>query len=129
MPRLVIATTNPGKVIEIHEALGELDAWSLQPILSTIPSVEETGDTFLDNAVQKAEHYSKFVNDLTLADDSGLCVEALAGRPGVHSARYAPDPASRIKRILHEMQTVPDGERDAVFYCALAVARRGKIIW
>jgi len=129
MPRLVIATKNSGKVIEIRSALGELPEWPLEQIPSDVPSIEETGETFLDNAILKAEHYSRFVPDLTLADDSGLCVAALGGRPGVHSARYAPDPPSRIRRLLHEMQSVPDGERNAVFYCALALARAGKTIW
>jgi XTP/dITP diphosphohydrolase len=127
--RLIIATTNAGKVIEIRSALGELDGWQLEPIAETIPSIPETGETFLENAILKARHYSTYVDDLTLADDSGLCVNALGGRPGVHSARYAPDPPSRIRRILSEMETVPDGRRHAVFYCALAVARAGNIIW
>lgn len=129
MTRLVIATKNPGKVIEIRAALGELSGWHLEPIPSEVPSIDETGKTFLENAILKAEHYSQFVHDLTLADDSGLCVEALGGRPGVHSARYAADPPSRIKRILQEMQSTPDGERNAVFYCALALARGGKTTW
>lgn len=129
MRRLIIATTNSGKVIEIRSALGELPEWILEPIPNQIPSIEETGETFIDNAIIKAEHYSKFVDDLTLADDSGLCVAALGGRPGVHSARYAPDPPSRIKKILHEMQSVPDGQRDAVFYCAITLARAGKVLW
>jgi XTP/dITP diphosphohydrolase len=129
MPRLIIATQNAGKVIELHSALGEVPGWTLEPIPSDIPSIEETGTTFLANAVLKAEHYSKHVADLTLADDSGLCVAVLGGRPGVHSARYAPDPPSRIAKILQEMHSVPDGERNAVFYCALAVARGGSIIW
>ena len=129
MPRLVIATTNAGKVIEIRSALGELAGWSLEPIPSNTPSIPETGTTFLENAILKAQHYSQFGSDLTLADDSGLCVTALGGRPGVHSARYAPDPPSRIKRILQEMRSVPNGDRSAVFYCALAVARAGSIIW
>ena len=129
MPRLVIATKNQGKVIEIRSALGELPGWSFEPIPADVPSIEETGDTFLENAILKAEHYSRFVDDLTLADDSGLCVAALGGRPGVHSARYAPDPPSRIRRVLQEMESVPDGERNAVFYCALAVARGGTTIW
>jgi non-canonical purine NTP pyrophosphatase (RdgB/HAM1 family) len=129
LKRLVIATTNPGKVIEIQSALGELPGWKLEPIPPDTPSIEETGKTFMENAILKAEHYSKYVNDLTLADDSGLCVDAIGGRPGVHSARYAPDPPSRIKRILQEMQSVPDDQRHAVFYCALAVARAGNTIW
>jgi XTP/dITP diphosphohydrolase len=129
MPRLIIATTNAGKVIEIQSALGDVGSWSLEPIPSETPSIEETGETFLENAILKAEHYSKLVDQLTLADDSGLCVAALGGRPGVHSARYAPDPPSRIRRILDEMESVPDGKRDAVFYCALALASAGQIIW
>lgn len=129
MPRLVIATTNAGKVIEIRSALGDPGKWTLEPLPAHIPEIPETGDTFLANAILKAEHYSTFVDDLTLADDSGLCVAALGGRPGVHSARYAPDPPSRIRRILEEMKAVPEGRREAVFYCALAVARAGKTIW
>ena len=129
MRRLVIATKNKGKVVEIRSALGELTDWILEPIPDETPSIEETGETFVDNAVIKAEHYSKFVDDLTLADDSGLCVAALGGRPGVHSARYAPDPPSRIKKILQEMQPVPDGQRNAVFYCAVTLARSGKVLW
>src|SRR6185295_2284685 len=103
----------------------ELRGWSLDPLPTGIPSIEETGETFLENATLKAEHYSRLVDDLILADDSGLCVAALGGRPGVHSARYAADPPARIKRILHEMREIPDGQRQAVFYCALAVARAG----
>ena len=129
MTRLVVATKNPGKVLEIRAAVGELPGWPLEPIPADVPSIDETGETFLENAILKAEHYSKFVHDLTLADDSGLCVAALGGRPGVHSARYAPDPPSRIRRILQEMESIPDGERNAVFYCALALARGGKTIW
>src|SRR5262245_48232454 len=129
MPRLIIATTNAGKVVEIRSALGELPAWHLEAIDSEIPSIPETGDTFLANAILKAEHYSTFVDELTLADDSGLCIDALDGRPGVHSARYAPDPPSRIKRVLEEMHGVTDGRRGAVFYCALAAPRAGTTLW
>ncbi len=129
MRRLIIATTNSGKVIEIRSALGELPGWALQPLPPGTPTIEETGDTFLANAVLKAEHYSKQVSDWTLADDSGLCVSALGGRPGIHSARYAGNPAARIQRVLKEMQFVPDARRGAAFYCALALAQSGKIIW
>jgi XTP/dITP diphosphohydrolase len=127
--RLIIGTSNEGKVIEIRSALGELPGWSLEPLPSSIPVIEETGETFIENAVQKAEHYSRFVPHLTLADDSGLCVDALDGRPGVHSARYAAGPAARIERLLGEMKGVPDDRRQATFYCALALARSGTIIW
>jgi XTP/dITP diphosphohydrolase len=127
--RLILATTNAGKIIEIRSALGELPSWSLEPLPPGTPSIEETGKTFVENATLKAKHYSRLVDDLTLADDSGLCVDALGGRPGVHSARYAPDPPSRIKRILGEIQNVSDGNRNAVFYCALTVAKAGNVIW
>src|SRR5215813_10962009 len=129
MKKLIVATTNAGKVIEIRSGLGELPGWILEPISAETPSIEETGETFLDNAVLKAEHYSRFTRELTLADDSGLCVEALGGRPGVHSARYAPDPPSRIQRLLGEMKSVDDDNRRAAFYCALASARKGEVIW
>jgi len=129
MKRLIIATGNAGKVIEIRSALGEIEGWILEPIARDIPGIEETGETFMANAELKARHYSKYVDDLTLADDSGLCVAALGGRPGVHSARYAPDPPSRIQRLLGEMESVDDHGRGAAFYCALALARKGKVIW
>jgi XTP/dITP diphosphohydrolase len=129
LKKLIIGTTNAGKVIEIHCGLGEITNWQLEPLAPGTPSIQETGTTFIENAVLKAEHYSRLKSDLTLADDSGLCVAALGGRPGVHSARYAPDPPSRIKRILAEMREVPDGMREAAFYCALAVAENGRTIW
>jgi XTP/dITP diphosphohydrolase len=129
MRRLIVGTKNEGKVIEIRDALGEATEWRLDPIPASVPSIEETGDTFIANAILKAEHYSRFVDELTVADDSGLCVDALGGRPGVHSARYAPDPPSRIRKILGEMQTTPEGRRQATFYCALAVALEGRVLW
>ena len=129
MQRLIIATTNAGKVIEIRSALGEIPGWVLDALPPDTIPIEETGHTFLANAIQKAEHYSKFINEWTLADDSGLSVTALDGRPGIHSARYGENPAARIQRVLREMESVPDARRDAVFYCALAVAQKGRIIW
>ena len=129
MNRLVIGTKNAGKVIEIRSALGEIEGWTVEPILPHIPGIEETGETFLANAELKARHYSRYVDDLTLSDDSGLCVAALGGKPGIHSARYAPDPPSRIQRLLGEMESVDDHNRDAAFYCALALARKGRVIW
>src|SRR4030095_13745008 len=102
---------NAGKVIEIRSALGEIPSWSFEALPPGMPAIKETGATFVENAILKAKHYSRLVDDLTLADDSGLCVAALGGRPGVHSARYAPDPPSRITRILGEMKSVDDQDR------------------
>jgi XTP/dITP diphosphohydrolase len=129
MNRLIIATGNAGKVIEIRSALGEIEGWTLEPIAAGTPGIEETRETFIANAELKARHYSQYVDDRTLADDSGLCVAALGGKPGVHSARYAPDPASRIQRLLGEMKSVDDHDRGATFYCALVLARNGRVIW
>ena len=129
MKRLIIATSNAGKVIEIRSALGEIKGWSLEPLPPNTPVIDETADTFLHNAMQKAEYYSRRVGELTLADDSGLCVEALGGRPGVHSARYGENPEARIRRLLGEMEPVSEDNRRAVFYCALALARSGNIVW
>jgi XTP/dITP diphosphohydrolase len=129
MKRLIIGTHNAGKVIEIRSGLGEIAGWTLEPIAADIPGIDETGETFIANAELKARHYSQYVDELTLADDSGLCVAVLGGRPGVHSARYAPDPPSRIQRLLGEMKPVDDHSRGAAFYCALALARKGEVIW
>lgn len=129
MKKLIIATRNAGKVIEIRPALGEIRDWSLEPLPRGIPEIEETGETFIENAIMKARHYSKYVDELTLADDSGLCVAALCGSPGVHSARYGADPPARIARLLREMESVEDADRNAIFYCALALARSGEVIW
>ncbi len=129
MRRLIIATTNAGKVVEIRSALGEISNWALERLPQGIEDVQETGSTFVENAVQKALHYSRFVPDLTLADDSGLRVTALGGRPGIHSARYAESPAARIRRLLDEMKLVPEDRRQAVFYCALALAQSGRVVW
>ena len=129
MNRLIIATGNAGKVIEIRSALGEIEGWTLEPLPAGVMEIEETGATFLENAIIKAQHYSNYGDGLTLADDSGLCVAALGGRPGVHSARYAPDPPSRIGQLLREMESVDDAHRNATFYCALALARSGEVIW
>ncbi len=129
MKSLLIATSNEGKVLEIESALGVVPGWRFETLPPNTPDVEESGSTFMENAALKAEHYSDGTDMLTLADDSGLCVEALNGRPGVHSARYASSVKARLERLLGEMESVPDDRRGATFYCALAVARRGKVIW
>ena len=129
MKRLVIATTNAGKVIEIRSFLENLDDWLLEPLPPETTPIEETGTTFTENATIKATHFSRFVPDLTLGDDSGLCVAALGGRPGIHSARYAESVTARIEKLLSEMKDVPEGQRDARFVCALSIAWKGQLIW
>jgi XTP/dITP diphosphohydrolase len=127
--RLVVATTNANKVREFQSALAVLHGWEVRVQPDTVPAIEETGTTFLENAVLKAVNTSRFVNDLIVADDSGLCIDALDGRPGVFSNRYAADDRSRIERVLAEMRAVPDASRGAAFVCALALAEKGNVVW
>ena len=123
MKRLVVASTNAGKIREVSLALSDLPDWNVES-LPDLPEIEETGNTFLENATLKASHYSRFIGDLTLADDSGLCVDAIGGRPGLHSARYAPTTEERNDKLLAELHALgEDVDRVASFYCAFAVAR------
>ncbi len=121
--RLLIATTNPGKVREYQQLLNGLncDLVGLADVGIT-QDVAETGSTYTENALLKAREYAALSGLLTLADDSGLEVDALNGRPGVHSARYAPDSPTRIQRLLGEMQNVPADQRRARFQCVIALA-------
>ena len=131
MKEMVIATKNKGKVKEF-EALFErygIKITSLLDINEPIPDIEETGTTFKENARLKAEGIAKVLNVPVVADDSGLAVDALEGRPGVYSARYAGEPTDDVKnyeKLLYEMKDVPDTERTARFICVLALAIPGK---
>lgn len=122
--RLLIATTNPGKVKEFQSLLDDdlnLELVGLIDVGITT-EVEETGSTYAENAELKGRAYSKMSGLLTLADDSGIEVEALGGRPGVYSARYASSPAARIEKLLNEMIDVPAEKRSARFQCAITLA-------
>lgn len=123
---LLIATTNPGKVTEINGLLADLPCRviGLHDLPQTLPTVEETGATFAENALIKAEHYHQLTGLLTLADDSGLVVDALDGRPGVYSARYGGAGLSshaQINLLLAELQDVPAAQRTARFVCCIAL--------
>jgi XTP/dITP diphosphohydrolase len=127
--RLVVASTNAGKIREVSLALSDLPDWNVES-LPDLPEIDETGTTFLENATLKALHYSRFIGVLTLADDSGLCVDALDGRPGLHSARYAPTTEQRNEKLLDELASLGEGvDRRASFYCAFAVAQAGTVVW
>ncbi len=129
MKRLIVASTNAGKAGEIQTILAPLSSWWVETIGADLPDLEETGSTFIENAEQKAEFYSRLTNELTVADDSGLVVDALDGRPGIYSARYAPTDEERNNRLLRELRNTPESERTAAFVCALALARSGDVIW
>jgi XTP/dITP diphosphohydrolase len=130
MTTLLIATSNPGKVLEIASLLQGLNCRVIGfgDLPEVPPAVEETGATFAENAMLKAEHYHALTGPLTcmltLADDSGLEVDALEGRPGVYSARYGGEgmtSAQQIELLLDEMKDVPDNQRMARFVCSIAI--------
>jgi XTP/dITP diphosphohydrolase len=124
---LTIATTNPGKIHEVRLALRNLAGWKIDSLPEGIPGIDETGTTFLENATLKAAHYSRFVEGLAMADDSGLFVRSLGNRPGVWTDRYGATAELRNQRILNELADSPD--REAAFHCAFAIARSGLIVW
>ncbi|MCL1981222.1 MAG: Non-canonical purine NTP pyrophosphatase, partial [Proteobacteria bacterium] len=121
---IVLATGNRNKYLELREVLGSLPV-DLRGLADFDPAPEalEDGDTFEKNALKKALHYAKLFNVPCLADDSGLVVDALGGRPGVHSARYAGLGATDLancERLLKEMADVDN--RAAYFVCVLTLA-------
>jgi len=127
---LLIATSNAGKVAELAALLKGLDCRVIgfADLPEIPPSIEETGHTFTENALLKAEHYFRRTGFTALADDSGLEVDALGGRPGVYSARYGGEGLSSAKQIellLGEMESVPDELRSARFVCSLALIGEG----
>lgn len=132
-PTLLVATTNSGKLREIRELLGDVavDLLTLGE-LPPIEAPEETGRTFEENARLKATYYATHTGRLTVAEDSGLVVDALDGEPGVFSARYLRPDASYAERfddILRRLQQRPDAGRSARFVCALAVADGERIVF
>jgi XTP/dITP diphosphohydrolase len=118
---LVVATGNPGKLVELRELLGDLDL-ELRALADLgLPSPEETGATFAENAELKARVAAVAAKAWALGDDSGLCVDALGGGPGLHSARYAATDEERRARLLRELAGVPPERRGAHFFCAAAL--------
>jgi len=131
MDKILIATKNPGKVADFKALFDQynIKVISLLDINPPIADVEETGDTFSENASIKAETIANQLNLPVLADDSGLSIDYLSGRPGVYSARYAgldKDDQKNNHKVLRELEGVPDEERTAKFVCALAFAVPGR---
>lgn len=117
--KIVLATSNPNKVKEINAIMNGLDVEFVMPPDGFDPV--EDADNFEDNALLKAKEANKITGLPALADDSGLCVDALNGAPGIYSARYANTPIARIERLLNELNDVPEGKRSAKFVCAMAM--------
>jgi XTP/dITP diphosphohydrolase len=130
--KLLLATTNRGKLGEIFPMLAGLpiEVQTLGDYPPVAPP-EETGSTFAENARQKALFYADHVRSLTVAEDSGLEIDRLGGRPGVHSARFGGDTTypEKFTLIEEELRHVPTEDRTARFVCALAVAEGGRIVF
>ncbi|HEY6558926.1 MAG TPA: RdgB/HAM1 family non-canonical purine NTP pyrophosphatase [Polyangiaceae bacterium] len=129
---LVIASSNPGKLAELRKLLLDLpvELVTLNDALGEHHELREDGDTFEANAIQKAKAACQLTQLCALADDSGLEVDALGGRPGVRSARYAHDRATDGEnngQLLRELEEVPDGQRSARFRCTLALVTPWRI--
>ena len=130
MKKIIIATGNKGKAKEFETLFSPLgyEVLTLHD-LEGATDVEETGTTFEENAILKAEALCKQFDTMVISDDSGLMIDALDGRPGVYSARYAGEQKNdnaNIDKVLEELMDVPEEERTARFYCALAVAVPGE---
>lgn len=130
MQEVIIATKNAGKAREFERMFKPL-GYQVKTLLDypDFQDVEETGSTFKENAILKAEAVSKAFGRMVIADDSGLIIDALGGKPGIYSARYAGEEKNDQKnmdKVLDELESIPDDKRQARFYCALAIAAPGK---
>lgn len=122
--KVVLASSNPGKVKELQSLLSDLPFELIPQTELNIPDVEETGTTFIENAIIKARHAAKYAKLPAIADDSGLTVNALGGAPGVYSARYAGPKATdadRINKLLAELKKTNSTDRSASFHCVIAL--------
>ena len=123
--KFIIATNNAKKLVELERILNPLgiEAVSAKEAGVVLDDVDETGTTFSENAFLKANAAFEKTGMPAVADDSGICVDALGGRPGIFSARYCPElcvtDEDRTQRILDEMEGVPEGQRGAHYTCAI----------
>lgn len=126
MQKVVLATGNAGKVRELADLLNNFGLDIVAQTTLGVESAEETGLTFIENAILKARHAARATGLPAIADDSGLAVDALGGAPGIYSARYAGEEASdrqNLEKLLDAMKTVPDDQRTARFHCVLVYLR------
>lgn len=123
MQKIVLASGNKGKTAEIQALLQDLPIELIPQSTLNIADIEETGLTFVENAILKARHAATLSGLPALADDSGLCVDCLNGAPGIYSARYAgpgAKDADLIAKLLQAMQAVATSQRSARFHCVIA---------
>jgi len=126
MQKVVLATGNKGKVAELSAMLKPFALAVIPQTELGVTDADETGLTFVENAILKARHAALVTGLPAIADDSGLAVQALAGTPGIYSARYAGENATdadNIKKLLAELTNVPSSQRQAAFHCVLVYLR------
>jgi len=124
--RIVLASSNAGKVREINQMLAGHDLEVVPQSQFAVTDVEETGLTFVENAILKARHSARHARLPAVADDSGLEVDALEGAPGIYSARYAgpgAGDAANLRKLLEQLEQVPDARRTARFQCLMVYLR------
>lgn len=122
--QIVLASNNCGKIREFQEIFATLDIEIIPQSQLNVPEIDEPYTTFVENSLHKARHCAKYTGLTALADDSGLCVHALGGSPGIHSARYAGAPTDDVKnnhKLIEELKNI--SERSAYFYCVLVLVR------
>jgi XTP/dITP diphosphohydrolase len=124
--RIVLASSNTGKLREINQLLAGLDLNVVPQSEFNVPEAEETGLSFVENAILKARNAAHHAGHAAIADDSGLEVDALNGAPGIYSARYAgfgASDAANLTKLLADLAGVPDAERSARFQCVMVYLR------
>lgn len=126
MHKIILATGNLNKVREISASLKGSSIEIMPQSMFNVPDADETGTTFVENAIIKARNCSAHTGEAAMADDSGIEVDALGGAPGVHSARYSGEHANDEKNtalLLRNMENVPDGRRTARYWCVMVYMR------
>ncbi len=126
--KIILATKNKGKVADFEKLTENMNIEVISFLDEEInfPDVVEDGETFEENSVKKALEIAKYTGMITVSDDSGLCVEALDGAPGIYSARYSGENATdstNIDKLLEEMKNIPQGERQAKFVSVVSIAK------
>lgn len=127
--KLVLASSNAGKLEELHALLDDVGVELIAQSTLGVSDADETGLTFVENALLKARHAAHVTGLPALADDSGICVDALHGAPGLYSARYAGEHGNaqaNIDKLLDALRDVPDAQRGAHFYCVLVLLRHAE---
>lgn len=129
MKKVVLATGNAGKVRELASLLADFGLDVVAQTELGVDSADETGLTFIENAILKARHAAQITGLSAIADDSGLAVDALGGAPGIYSARYAGEEATdqqNLEKLLVALKDVPDAQRQAQFHCVLVYLRHAE---